>query len=162
MRDSWQWTYRTNLLRSLAECRGYMFFLPMLTVLRSGKPVPRAKQDETPTTTTWMKRHPAHSPSQSSRTEQNSNHIFQTLATRKLTGWKKVTSGTGSKTTSRELSFCCPKVKAGMRLVCLKHWFSTGSSPNMRVKMHNPALNLAPFGRWTLHDKAAQAAHVKR
>jgi hypothetical protein len=22
--------------------------------------------------------------------------------------------------------------------------------------MHNPALNLAPFGRWTLRDKAAQ------
>jgi len=23
----------------------------------------------------------------------------------------------------------------------------------------NPALNLAPFGRWTLRDKTAQAAH---
>jgi hypothetical protein len=23
-------------------------------------------------------------------------------------------------------------------------------------KPHNPALNLAPFGRWTLRDKAAQ------
>jgi hypothetical protein len=22
--------------------------------------------------------------------------------------------------------------------------------------MHNPALNLAPYGRWTLRDKAAQ------
>lgn len=24
--------------------------------------------------------------------------------------------------------------------------------------MSNPALNLAPFSRWTLHDKAAQAS----
>ena len=26
----------------------------------------------------------------------------------------------------------------------------------MRVQLPNPALNLAPFGRWTLRDKAAQ------
>ncbi len=28
--------------------------------------------------------------------------------------------------------------------------------------MSNPALNPAPFGRWTLRDKAAQAGEFKR
>ena len=33
---------------------------------------------------------------------------------------------------------------------------SSGPSIVMLCAMHNPALNLAPFGRWTLRDKAAQ------
>ena len=46
-----------------------------------------------------------------------------------------------------------PRNPLSLRLAYPFHPEKTAPSPTNRA---NPALNLAPFGRWTLRDKAAQ------
>lgn len=45
------------------------------------------------------------------------------------------------------------------------HWRKVGhpqDRPALRVLMHNPALDLAPLGRWTLRDETAQRQSAPR